>query len=44
VSTSFAGEPADRVLNIIGLTLGARVQRQGDTATLIFDRRPTAPR
>lgn len=44
VSTSFAGEPADRVLNIIGLTLGARVQRQGDTATLIFNRRPTAPR
>jgi transmembrane sensor len=44
VSTSFAGEPADRVLNIIGLTLGARVQRQGDTATLIFNRRPTSPR
>ena len=44
VSTSFAGEPADRVLNIIGLTLGARVQRQGDTATLVFNRRPTSPR
>jgi transmembrane sensor len=44
VSTSFAGEPADRVLNIIGLTLGARVQRQGDTATLIFNRRQSPPR
>jgi transmembrane sensor len=48
VSTSFAGEPVDRVLNIIGLTLGARVQRQtgggSDTATLIFNRRPAAPR
>ena len=44
VSTSFAGEPADRVLNIIGLTLGARVQRQGDTATLVFNRRPSSPR
>ncbi|HEV8218088.1 MAG TPA: FecR domain-containing protein [Gemmatimonadaceae bacterium] len=44
VSTSFAGEPADRVLNIIGLTLGARVQRQGDTATLIFNRRPPQSR
>jgi transmembrane sensor len=44
VSTSFAGEPADRVLDIIGLTLGARVQRQGDTATLIFNPRSTAPR
>jgi transmembrane sensor len=44
VSTSFTGEPADRVLNIIGLTLGARVLRQGDTATLVFNRRPTSPR
>jgi transmembrane sensor len=44
VSTSFAGEPADRVLNIIGLTLGARVQRQGDTATLVFNRRQSPPR
>ena len=44
VSTSFAGEPADRVLDIIGLTLGARVQRQGDTATLIFNHRQSSPR
>lgn len=44
VSTSFAGEPADRVLNIIGLTLGARVQRRGDTATLVFNRGPKSPR
>jgi transmembrane sensor len=44
VSTSFAGEPTERVLDIIGLTVGARVQRQGDTATLIFNRRPPSPR
>jgi transmembrane sensor len=29
---SFAGEPADRVLEVIGLALGARVERRGDTA------------
>lgn len=44
VTMGFAGEPADRVLDIIGLTLGARVQRQGDTATLIFNRRQPSPR
>jgi transmembrane sensor len=44
VTMAFAGEPADRVLDIIGLTLGARVQRQGDTATLIFNRRQSSPR
>ena len=44
VSTTVAGEPVDRVLNIIGLTLGARVQRQGDTATLVFNRRQLSPR
>jgi len=46
VSMSFAGEPADRVLDIIGLTLGARVQRQAgsDTATLVFNRRQSPPR
>jgi transmembrane sensor len=44
VTMAFAGEPADRVLDIIGLTLGARVQRQGDTATLIFNRRQPSPR
>jgi transmembrane sensor len=44
VTMSFAGEPVDRVLNIIELTLGARIQRQGDTATLTINRRPTSPR
>lgn len=34
VTTSFAGEPIDQVLKIIGLTLGARVERQGDSATV----------
>ncbi len=29
---SFAGEPASRVLDVIGLALGARVERRGDTA------------
>lgn len=36
---SFAGEPANRVLDVIALALGARVDRRGDTA---FVR--TAPR
>jgi transmembrane sensor len=44
VSMTFTGEPADRVLNMIGLTLGARVQRQGDTATLSLNRRQSSPR
>lgn len=34
VTASFAGEPIDQVLKIIGLTLGARVERQGDSATV----------
>lgn len=34
VTASFNGEPVDRVLKVIGLTLGARVDRQGDTAVL----------
>lgn len=31
-SGSFAGEPADRVLEVIALALGARVERRGNTA------------
>ena len=32
VTASFNGEPIDQVLKILGLTLGARVDRQGDSA------------
>ena len=34
VTASFKGEPVNQVLQVIGLTLGARVDRQGDTAVL----------
>lgn len=34
VTATFRGEPVDRVLDVIALTLGARVNRQGDTANL----------
>lgn len=34
VTMQFAGEPIDQVLKILGLTLGARVERQGDSATV----------
>ena len=37
VTASFNGEPVDQVLRVIGLTLGARVDRQGDTAILRAD-------
>lgn len=32
VTASFNGESVDQVLRVIGLTLGARIERQGDTA------------
>jgi ferric-dicitrate binding protein FerR (iron transport regulator) len=32
VTASFAGEPIDQVLKILGLTLGARVDLEGDSA------------
>jgi hypothetical protein len=35
VHTSFTGQSADKALEILGLTLGVRVQRHGDTATLM---------
>lgn len=35
VHTSFSGESADKALEILGLTLGARVERHGDTATVV---------
>jgi transmembrane sensor len=34
LTASFSGEPVDRVLNVIALTLGARVERQGNVAIL----------
>lgn len=38
VTATFNGEPVDQVLKIIGLTLGARIERQGDSATVISNR------
>jgi transmembrane sensor len=32
LTASFAGEPAERVLDVIGLVLGADIERRGDTA------------
>jgi transmembrane sensor len=32
VTASFAGEPVDQVLKIVALTLGAQIERQGDSA------------
>ena len=34
LTASFSGEPVDRVLNVIALSLGARIERQGNVATL----------
>src|SRR3954467_15638130 len=34
LTASFSGEPVDRVLNVIALSLGARVERQGSVAIL----------
>ena len=34
LTASFSGEPVDRVLNVIALSLGARLERQGNVATL----------
>jgi transmembrane sensor len=34
LTASFSGESVDRVLNVIALSLGARVDRQGNVATL----------
>jgi len=38
------GETVDQVLNIIGLDLGARIERQGDTATVTPVRGPNSTR
>jgi len=34
LTASFSGEPVDRVLNVIALSLGARIERQGSVAIL----------
>ncbi|MFL5479174.1 MAG: FecR domain-containing protein, partial [Gemmatimonadaceae bacterium] len=34
LTASFSGEPVDRVLNVIALSLGARIERQGNVALL----------
>ncbi len=34
LTASFAGEPVDQVLRVIGLALGARIERRGDTAVV----------
>ena len=38
ITASFNGEPADRVLQILGLLLGATVDRHGDSATIAVTR------
>jgi transmembrane sensor len=44
VHTSFADESPDKALEILGLTLGARIERHGDTATVTSARGPTGGR
>ncbi len=44
VTASFNGESVDQVLKIVGLTLGARIERQGDSAMVYSSRGPVAPR
>lgn len=43
VHTSFTGQSADKALEILGLTLGVRIQRHGDTATLMPPRGAVVP-
>ncbi|HJQ12225.1 MAG TPA: FecR domain-containing protein [Gemmatimonadaceae bacterium] len=42
LTASFSGEPIDRVLNVIALSLGARVERQGNVAVLSRASEPAA--
>ena len=44
VTASFAGEPIDQVLKILGLSLGARVEREGDSATVTMKQGPATTR
>jgi ferric-dicitrate binding protein FerR (iron transport regulator) len=34
LTASFSGEPVDRVLNVIALSLGARIEREGNVVVL----------
>ena len=42
-TNSFQGEPIDQVMKVIGMTLGLRIELQGDTAT-VSRRGPASPR
>ncbi|HEY4215494.1 MAG TPA: FecR domain-containing protein [Gemmatimonadaceae bacterium] len=44
VTASFNGESVDQVLKIVGLTLGARIERKGDSAFVYSSGGPVAPR
>jgi len=44
LTASFSDEPVERVLEVIALTLGAKVQRRGDVAVLYTGASPEAPR
>ena len=44
VTATFAGEPIDQVLKILGLTLGARVDLQGDSALVTAIHGPNSTR
>ncbi len=44
LTASFSGEPIDRVLDVIALSLGARVERQGNVAILNRAAEPAARR
>jgi len=44
ITATFKGEPVDQVLKIIGLNLGARIERQGDSATVTSNRGSTTAR
>jgi transmembrane sensor len=44
VTTSFEGESADQALRILGLTLGATIERRGESAVISVPRGSTTPR
>jgi transmembrane sensor len=44
ITAEFKGEPVDQVLKIIGLNLGARIERQGNSATITSNRGSTTAR
>jgi transmembrane sensor len=44
LTASFSGESVDRVLNVIALSLGARIEREGNVATLYRSSAPVPRR